>query len=390
MAAVMLLWASGRFSVISVTGPRLSTSSSSIGILLGSGRRRLRREEARLGNGLRPGRCPWLRSAGADFLRRPVGTATLLGPDRRRLVTPGPVGLRPSGPSWARRSVGLARPWACRPWCMPSRGWPIDCGAIGVARLGAPGGVTAVGISVTGERAAALAATVTAMGGPGWTPPGIGAGGRPPRGRRPPEPVRAGRAGGDQSDGGLVAEGGGSTRPKPGGIVGRPGPRTVPHPIRGRSRRPEARPGRPDRPLRRSRARRPAPPAGRDRPVPALSPAPSGGAEPSSPAPRTPPAPGRGGPPGRLAAPGLRTRIGCAPARGVAGRPAGRDRPVRREWGSGRRRTEPGEPVQPEVPSHRPAGPGRVVRSIESAWNASCRRRPGPPGAGRRGGRGPG
>ena len=33
MAPVTLLWASGRFSVISVTGPRWSTSSSSIGIL---------------------------------------------------------------------------------------------------------------------------------------------------------------------------------------------------------------------------------------------------------------------------------------------------------------------------------------------------------------------
>ena len=235
-----------------------------------------------------------------------------------------------------------------------------------------------------------VAATVTA--GRAGSDPARDRGGRAAGARaRGPGAVRAGRRGGDESDGGLVVEGGGRHGRSPGGSGWWPGPRIVPHPIRRRSRRPAARRGRrrPDRPHRRSRARRPAPPAGRDDPVPALSPAPSGGAEPSSPAPRTPPAPGRGGPPGRLAAPGLSDQDRSAGPRrcGRSGR-AGSSSPA--GVGERGRPTSRASPSSPRLPMASAGRPGRVVRSIESAWTASCRWRRGPPGAGRRGRRGQG
>ena len=144
---------------------------------------------------------PLARSAGSDFLagrseRRPFSGMIAAGLSRW------------SAFGFAGRSVfGFAGRSALPAVALPAvlGLLPTDCGAIGVARLVATGGVTAVGINVvTGERAVVLAATVTG-GAAGMTPPATGAG-RPAGGSRA---VRSGRASGDRSGGGFAGEGGG-------------------------------------------------------------------------------------------------------------------------------------------------------------------------------------
>src|SRR5581483_4673399 len=153
MAAVMLLWASGRFSVATVTGPRRSTSSSSIRHDLPCARRR-------------------------------GGYAVTL----RGRVPAGPPGHQPSGGMVGvvkvhqSGRVATAASGTGGPWCRPCFGWsgdgpvvPVVGGTVVVVvvvgcggRVGGTGGTgsggTATGGTATGGRSGPVVVDTTVPG----------------------------------------------------------------------------------------------------------------------------------------------------------------------------------------------------------------------------------